>query len=123
MAYSRQPNECFFYRDVAHLLGCLASALNANQFVIAPEGAIEEQNVASIELIEKAVVEMRNGGHICESWARRRSNNESQGSFAERELRLPLRRDVSRIVRPQRKRTAAHAGVFVSGIEKREGKL
>ena len=40
-----------FDRDVAHLLRGLSAALQANEFVVAPEGAIEEQEIAGIEFV------------------------------------------------------------------------
>jgi len=36
------------------LRGSLSTALHADEFVVAPEGAIEEQNAAGIELFEYA---------------------------------------------------------------------
>ena len=105
---------------MSHVPGGLSGALDADQFVGVPEGAVEEQDVAGIELAEKRAVDLGNCGHVGKALAGGGVDDEAEGGFEGRELRSAWRRNVGGKMRAQRKSTAAQAGVGSAGFEQRE---
>ena len=53
-----------------HLPRGLPVTLCANEFVIAPEGAVEEKHVGRVELFKQRVIHLRDSGHVGETLAR-----------------------------------------------------
>src|ERR1700687_1233527 len=66
-----QQTQTFFHRNVSHLLRGLAAALNAQQFVIAPEGAVEQKQVNMTDLFEQRIAETADSGNVSHSLSRR----------------------------------------------------
>src|SRR5579863_9065989 len=117
MAHSRQLRQNIFDGNVAHLrCGLTASTLHADEFVVAPERTVEKKDLAGVELLNQRVVEMRNGRHIGKSRARWRFDQEPQGCFASRELRLPFWSYICGIMSAQRNCATANTGVFATRI-------
>src|SRR5258708_20877151 len=65
-----QQTQTFLYRNVSHLVRGLAAALNAYQFVIAPEGAIEQKQVNMTDLFEPRLAETAAAGNVTPSLSR-----------------------------------------------------
>src|SRR5258708_39732328 len=66
-----QQTQTLFHRNVSHLVRGLAAALNPYQFVIAPEGAIEQKQVNMTDLFEQRIAETADGGNVSHSFSRR----------------------------------------------------
>src|SRR6266436_73643 len=66
-----QQTQTFFHRNVSHLMRGLAAAQNARQFVIAPEGAVEQKQVHITDLFEQGIAETADGRNISHSFSRR----------------------------------------------------
>src|SRR5258708_12473172 len=67
-----QQTQTLFHRNVSHLVRGLAAALNPYQFVIAPEGAIEQKQVNMTDLFEQRIAETADGGNVSHSFSPRR---------------------------------------------------
>src|ERR1039458_7962919 len=65
-----QQSQTFFNRNVSHLVRGLAAALNAQQLVITPEGAVEQKQVRTMDLCQQRIAETADGGNISESFYR-----------------------------------------------------
>src|ERR1700693_6167636 len=66
-----QQTQTLFHRNVSHLVRSLATAQNARQFVIAPEGAVEEKQVHTTDLFEQRLAHTSDGGNVSRSLSRR----------------------------------------------------
>ena len=63
-AKSRQPDQSFFDWYVAHLSGGLTISLHTNQFVVTPECAVEEKQIAVLKFVKERIIQRRNGRQI-----------------------------------------------------------
>src|SRR5438876_887655 len=66
-----QQTQALFHRDVSHLVRGLATALNASQFVIAPESAVEQKQVRMLDLFQQRIAKTADGRNISHSFSRR----------------------------------------------------
>src|SRR5260370_12636497 len=66
-----QQTQTLFHRNVSHLVRSLATAQNARQFVIAPEGAVEQKQVRMTDLFEQRIAHTSDGGNVSHSLSRR----------------------------------------------------
>src|SRR5262249_10879978 len=57
------------YGNMSHLLRGFAAALRLDQFVIAPESAIEEEHVVGIGLVSQCFIQLRICRHVREPLA------------------------------------------------------
>src|ERR1700733_5848901 len=60
-----QQAQAFFNWNVTHLVRGLTAALDADQLVVAPECAVEQENVGAIDLCQELIVEFLDCGNIC----------------------------------------------------------
>src|ERR1700675_4552493 len=102
---------------MSHLLGCLSTALNTDQFVIAPECAVEEQDVGGVELLEQRVVDLGDRGQVGKTFAGGRFDDQAQRGFSGCQFRLALGGNVCGKVRSQRERAATQSRVLASWVE------
>src|ERR1700682_1697051 len=66
-----QQTQTLFHWKVSHLVRGLATTQNAQQFVIAPEGAVEQKQVHMTDLFEQRIAETVDGGDVSHSLSRR----------------------------------------------------
>src|ERR1700747_1720283 len=84
---SFQQTQTLFHRNVSHLVRGLARALNAQQFVIAPEGAVEQKQVRMTDLFEQHIAEIADGGNVSYSFSRRGFEEQCSRRFIACEVR------------------------------------
>src|ERR1700704_4749812 len=82
-----QQTQTLFHRNVPHLVRGLTAALNALQFVIAPEGAVKQKQVNMTDLFEQRIAETADGGNVSHSLSRRGFKEQRSGRFIRREVR------------------------------------
>src|ERR1700730_8168031 len=91
-----QQTQTLFHRNVSHLMGSLATAQNARQFVIAPEGAVEQKQVHMTGLFEQRIAHTSDGGNVSHSLSRRGFKEQRSRRFIACEIRC-LTLDIFRI--------------------------
>src|SRR6267143_3895601 len=82
-----QRTQTLFHRNVSHLVRGLAAALNAYQFVIAPEGTVEQQQVNTTDLFEQRIAQTADGGNVSHSLSRPGFEEQRSRRFVACEIR------------------------------------
>ena len=89
-------------------------ALNADQFVIAPESAVEKQDVRGLNFLQQRVIDLRDCRHIGKTLAGGASIIRPERGFFRRELRLACAETYAGKCVAERKRAAKQSGVLAS---------
>lgn len=105
---------------MSHLLRGLSAALNADQFVVAPERAVEEKNVDAVEFRQQLIGDPRNCRQEGKPLFRGSFNDQSERGFSGIQLGESFCRNVSGEVSRKRKCAASQRSLGMSRFKQRE---